>query len=197
MLTHDGTVLGALPPLSLPVPWWPETHDVVAAARERFGLDVVVLRLLATRSEQPFGGEVTYLAETDRPPAVALVPWSDDLLADHPLRMPWARPGGPASLLRWADAQLTSRGLERTGPAQQVRSWNLSGIWRLPTAEGAVWFKVVPSFFAHEGAAVEWWGHPPGRGSWRTHPGASCSPKRRASPTTALVVLPSSRWCGC
>ena len=122
MLVHDGTVLGALPPLPLALPWWPEAHDVVAAARERFGLDVVVLRLLATRSEQPFGGEVTYLAETDRPPTLALEPWSDGVLADHPLRMPWARPGGPASLVRWADEQLASRGVERTGAAQQVRS---------------------------------------------------------------------------
>ena len=162
VLVHDGTVLGALPPLPLAMPWWPEAHDVVAAARERFGVEVVVLRLLATRSAQPFGGEVTYLAEADRPPAVALAPWSDDVLADHPLRMPWARPGGPASLVRWADEQLASRGFERTGAAQQVRSWNLSGIWRLPTTEGWVWFKVVPPFFAHEGAAVEWVGAPPG-----------------------------------
>jgi hypothetical protein len=35
-----------------------------------------------------------------------------------------------------------------------VRTWNLSSIWRLPTADGAVWLKSVPPFFAHEGAML-------------------------------------------
>ena len=52
--------------------------------------------------------------------------------------------GGPADLLRWADERLTDHGIERTGPAEQVRSWNLSGVWRMPTARGRVWLKAVP-----------------------------------------------------
>ena len=39
-------------------------------------------------------------------------------------------------------------------PAVQVRSWNLSSLWRLPTTRGAAWLKVVPPFFAHEGAIL-------------------------------------------
>ncbi|MFL6081112.1 MAG: phosphotransferase family protein [Ornithinibacter sp.] len=162
VLVHHGTVAGALPPLQLEMPWWPETHDVVAAAREHFGIDVVVLRLLETRSDHPFGGAVTYLAETDRLPGIRLEPWPAEVLADEPLRAPWARPGGPEMLLRWADEQLGARGMERVGPAQQMRSWNLSALWRLPTGEGPVWLKAVPGFFAHEGDVIDWIGSPPG-----------------------------------
>jgi hypothetical protein len=42
--------------------------------------------------------------------------------------------------------------VERAGPAVQVRSWNLSSIWRLPLVGGGpAWLKVVPPFFGHEG----------------------------------------------
>ncbi len=161
MLVHDGTVIGALPALQLSMPWWPEAHDVAVAAREHFGVDVVLLRLVEAQSERPFGGAVTYLAEIGRPPGIPLEPWPADVLADDPLRAPWARPGGPAALLRWADEQLGERGIERTGPAEQMRSWNLSGIWRLPTSVGPMWLKAVPGFFAHEGDVMDWIGSPP------------------------------------
>ena len=47
---------------------------------------------------------------------------------------------------------LLARRIERDGPAEQIRSWNLSSIWRLPLAGGgSAWLKVVPPFFAHEG----------------------------------------------
>ena len=46
-------------------------------------------------------------------------------------------------------------GRPRTGDAEQIRSWNLSSIWRLPTADGPAWLKVVPPFFGHEGALIE------------------------------------------
>jgi len=35
-----------------------------------------------------------------------------------------------------------------------MRTWNLSSLWRLPTAGGAAWLKVVPPFFAHEGRVI-------------------------------------------
>jgi hypothetical protein len=161
VLVCDGTVLGALPPLQLEMPWWPEAQDVVVAARERFAVDVVLLRLLAARSDQPFGGAVTYLAETVRRPDVPLEPWPAEVLADEPLRAEWARPGGPAALVSWAEEQLEEQGIRRTGPPEQMRSWNLSGIWRLPTTVGPVWLKAVPAFFAHEGVVIDWIGSPP------------------------------------
>ncbi len=36
-----------------------------------------------------------------------------------------------------------------------MRTWNLSSLWRLPTASRLAWLKVVPPFFAHEGAVLE------------------------------------------
>jgi hypothetical protein len=160
VLVHRGEVVGALPPVALDMPWWPEAHDVVAAVRERDGLEITMLRLLDTRSDQLFGGEVSYLAETERLPRRPLAAWPGDPLADQPLRQTWARPGGPAELLTWADDRLEAHGLRRTGPAQQMRTWNLSALWRIPTSAGRVWLKAVPSFFAHEGAVIDWIGAP-------------------------------------
>ena len=100
VLVHEDAVVGALPPVPLEQPWWPEAHDVVAAVRERFGIEVAVLRLVEAPSDRLSGGAVAYLAETDDLPTVPLAPWSGDPLADEPLRQVWARPGGPAALLR-------------------------------------------------------------------------------------------------
>ena len=117
VLVRDGVVLGQLPPVELALPWWPEAHDVVAAARERFDLDVTVLRLLHAPGDRSSGGHVTYLAETKDAPGVALEPYGGDPLADEPLRQPWARPGGPEALLAWADDELARHGIRRTGRA--------------------------------------------------------------------------------
>jgi hypothetical protein len=160
VLVQDAQVLGALPPVQLELPWWPEVHEVVAAVREHYGIDVTVLRLLRAVSDRISGGAVTYLAETDSRPDVPLDPFAGDPLPDEPLRQLWARPGGPAQLLGWADDRLAVHDLPRTGRAQQMRSWNLSAIWRIPTGAGPVWFKVVPEFFAHEGAVIDWIGPP-------------------------------------
>jgi len=152
----DGTLLGALPPYDVAFPYWPEAADVVARAHELYGVDVTVLRLLTAHAEREVaGGPVTYLAQVPRRPDADLVPWAgEDPLAPHRLRQTWAEPGGPDRDLAWADGVLVGRGTPRVGPARQVRTWNLSSLWRLPTADGAVWLKVVPPFFAHEGAML-------------------------------------------
>ena len=149
-----------LPPVAMDLPWWPEADDLVTAVRQRDGIEITVLRLLHTASDRISGGEVTYLAETDRPPRAALDSWAGDSLADQPLRQIWARPGGPAELLAWADDRLARAGLDRSGRAQQMRTWNLSALWRIPTRGGRVWLKAVPDFFAHEGAVIDWIGAP-------------------------------------
>src|SRR5688500_12202783 len=48
LVDDSGGVLGALPPYEVPMPYWPEVSDVVDVARRRFGIQVTVLRLLAT-----------------------------------------------------------------------------------------------------------------------------------------------------
>jgi hypothetical protein len=141
-------------------PWWQDAGPIVRGARERLGLEITVLRLLDSELPAPHGGAVTYLAEADRAAlagreaALGLTRWPGRL-DDDPRRQAYARPGGPAADVAWADGVLAARGVARDGPAEQARTWNLSSLWRLPTDDGAAWLKVVPRFFAHEGALLE------------------------------------------
>jgi hypothetical protein len=161
LVTPEGVVLGKLPSFPASTPWWMDAQALVTGARARFGLEVTVIRLLEAELPSAHGGAVTYLAEVDGAVAgerrrlrdLGLEPWPGRL-ADHPLRPGYARHGGPAADLRWADEVLARRGLARTGPAKQMRTWNLSSLWRLPTGEGGAWLKVVPRFFAHEGEVL-------------------------------------------
>ena len=137
--------------------WWPDVQSIVQAVRERYGIEVVILRMLDSELPRPHGGGVTYLAEVSTPiarsplAAEALQPF-DVTLDEQPLRLRYAKPGGPDADLAWAEEVLAARRIERDGPAEQMRSWNLSSIWRLPLAGGrSAWLKVVPPFFAHEG----------------------------------------------
>lgn len=152
LVTGHGAVVGALPPLPVATPWWQDIAPVVSAVRERWGVEPVILRLLAASLTAPPGGEVTYLAQVDRP-FMAVEPW-DGELDEHPLRLPYARPGGPAADLAWAAARLAEGGMAMTSPPIQVRTWNLSSLWHLPAKDGALWLKVVPPFFAHESALL-------------------------------------------
>ncbi len=162
--TGDGSIVGALAPFSVALPWWSEAAEVVDAARRERGADITVLRLLHAQADPEnqwkMGGTAVYAAElhgavppdlraTDRRTAATA-------LDDHPLRLPWARPGGPARELEWAERALADCGREVAGRPQQMRSWNLSSIWSIPTTIGTAWLKSVPPFFAHEGRIIEW-----------------------------------------
>ena len=134
---------GALPAFTLESPWWQEAEPIVTAVREQFGLEIVVLRLI--EGDVPFETPVTYLVELVRGDADGVLgPWEKPL-PDDPLRLPYAHPGGPDADLAWAASHVTV-----TGPPVQIRTWNLSSIWKIPTDEGLVWLKHVPPFFAHE-----------------------------------------------
>ncbi len=154
LVTRAGRLLGRLPPVPVATPWWQDAGPVVQAARAEFGIKPVILRLLHAEQPRPAGGLVVYLAEAREPlpgPAAArLRPWTGRL-GDDPRRRRWASPGGPDADLAWASAVLRAGGLERAGPAEQIRTWNLSSIWRLPLRAGSAWLKAVPPFFAHEG----------------------------------------------
>lgn len=159
----SGDVLGALPPIDLGFPWYARVDDLVDAVRERHGLDVTILRLLDVDRPQSAegGGRAVHLAQVvdgSLPAGLSLDPVPDlpaHALVEQPLRQAYARPGGPQADLVWADEVLSTRGTPRTGVPRQMRSWNLSSIWALPTARGPVWLKSVPHFFAHEGAMLE------------------------------------------
>ncbi|ANJ26545.1 phosphotransferase family protein [Agromyces aureus] len=151
-----GEVLGTTARFSAEQPWTMLASEVVTAARASLGLEVIVLRLLeVVRRADGVPDLVRYLAEVDAVPQIGLTDAAARVAASVPLRMPWAEPGGPTRALRWAAHELAERGVALTAPAQQVRTWNLSSVWRLPTGRGDVWLKQVPPFFAHEGGIIE------------------------------------------
>jgi Phosphotransferase enzyme family len=151
----DGIVLGALPPFEAETPWWMDIGPVVRAVRQQCDLRVTVLRLLGTERLSAHGGAVSYLAQVDATqPLTSLQPWRGDLPED-PKRRAYARVGGPQADLAWATTVLQAQADAPTGEPEQIRTWNLSSIWRIPTRAGAVWLKVVPPFFAHEGRVLE------------------------------------------
>lgn len=144
-----------LPPFRAELPWWQDAAGLVRWVREHHGVDVTILRLLQATLPAPPGGAVTYLAEVDHEPArdLPLAPWTGELV-DHPLRLPYAEPGGPGRDLAWARSALDEQDYRQLGPAQQMRTWNLSSLWRIPVEGGSVWLKCVPPFFAHEGTIL-------------------------------------------
>ena len=123
------------------------------------GLELSIQRLL--RTPGPVDEEIAhciYVAEVSgRIPANLLRPLPADLVLDeHPLRLAYARPGGIVSDLQWADEALLGSGRRRVGRPQQHRTWNLSCVHRLTLDDGSTaWLKVVPPFFAHEGAMLK------------------------------------------
>ena len=124
----------------------------MAAARAAHGVEVTILRLLrAEAGRATRGGPVNAIwrRSSSRRQQRSL-PGRATPMADEPLRVHYARPGGPGDDLRWADSVLAERGTPRTGPAEQVKTWNLSSLWRLPIGSSAAWLKAVPPFFAHE-----------------------------------------------
>jgi hypothetical protein len=147
LVTPEGAVVGRLAAVPCDLPWWQDAQSVVLAVRKHHGVDVTILRVLEAIRDRPHGGEITYLAEVAEPVPAEL--WAGRL-DPHPLRPSYAEPGGPAADLAWATRILDGHGLTPTGRPVQIRSWNLSSIWRIPVARQAVWLKVVPPFFAHE-----------------------------------------------
>ncbi len=148
LATPDGAAFGQLPPFPVASPWWPDVEPVVAACEALHGFRPLILRMLHADRPRPPGGTVTYLAEVpERRPAA---PWPGRL-TDDPRRPSYANPGGPAADLAWAGSAMTANAIRRTGDPVQVRSWNLSCLWRLPSERGNLWLKVLPSFAAPEG----------------------------------------------
>ncbi|HUQ55945.1 phosphotransferase, partial [Lentzea sp.] len=130
--------------------WWPEAEPVNRALEQLLGVPTSVLRLVgAEGGERSAGGLVTYHVEAHGEPDRTKLHPADEPRADAEFRLPWARPGGPAELVAWADTHV-----DRTGPATQVKTWNLSSVHRLTTSNGTAWLKAVPPFFADEGDVI-------------------------------------------
>ena len=145
LCTPGGALLGELPPVVLDSGWWRDVEDVVAAVWRVFGVRVSILRILRMPAGE--AGPGRYLAETDASPAgLDLHICDDDPLAAEPRRLRYAQPGGHRADLVWALDTLRGNGITPVGPPVQVRTWNLSSIWRLPTSAGRVWLKATPPF---------------------------------------------------
>ena len=152
LIDADRIVLGELPWFDVPSPWWSDVEPLVSQAKARFGAEIHVLRLVDVVGGEPAvarSGHVTYEAQLFGRVPTDIRPTQVNIGADHVHRAPWARPGGVQAMVEWADAFV-----DRTGPAEPVKSWNLSCLMRLPTRTGTVWCKAVPQFFKHEGAIL-------------------------------------------
>jgi hypothetical protein len=151
IVDRAGRPVGRVPTFKVGEPWWQDVTEIVGEVRRRFAVDIAVLRLLRAGRAAPPGGPVTYLAEvadgTGGVDSLLAPTWSPS--PDDPRRLPYARPGGPASTVRWATAALRERGISLLRP-RQFRTWNLSSIWRLTTSVGELWLKEVPPFLAGE-----------------------------------------------
>ena len=151
LVSAPGGFAGRTGVIPVPTPEWNHVEPVNAVLRELLGVETSVLRLVSVEGgEVPWGGTVTYHVEAHGEPDRSQLRPAEEPEPDAEHRLPWARLGGPAELVAWADTAVT-----RTGPAVQVRTWNLSSVHRLPTADGPAWLKAVPPFFADEGAVIK------------------------------------------
>ena len=141
LVDDDGAPLGALPDIDIEDPWWPEVGDIVTVARERFGVDLFVLRLVdAQGGEGMTGGLVSYTAEA-MGPTPPLVPALEDLPYER-----GSSPGAVGSSRRHRiDRRVGGRGAAGTrNPSHRPRTpgEDLEPVIRSATADGT-WRRVV------------------------------------------------------
>lgn len=188
---------GRTGPIPVGSPFWNQVSQVNEALEQLLGVPTSVLRLVGVENGRtPAGGLVTYHVEAHGEPDRTHLRPAEEPRADAEHRQSWARPGGPAELVGWADAEIT-----RTGPAVQMRTWNLSSVHRLPTTNGLMWLKAVPPFLCDEGTLIKMVGAhdptlvpdlvaaAPHRVLLRDEPGGSCWP---LTPEHVESIVP--RW---
>ncbi|MEV6978573.1 phosphotransferase [Kitasatospora sp. NPDC093806] len=128
------------------------------------GVPVMVVRLVSvTGGEGGHGGHTVYHVEALERPTALLPreagPEVAALLGPAERRADWATPDGLRAAVEWAERALAAAGRPLGGPVEQVRTWNLSGLFRLPTAAGPTWLKVInPAFNSREGEAIALFG---------------------------------------
>ncbi|WP_245984324.1 phosphotransferase family protein [Streptomyces tateyamensis] len=151
--------MGVVGPFPLERPRWHDVAPVNEHLAEVLGVPTVVLRLVdVAGGGSGRGGLVTYHAEALALPAVELAaPAEADPagLRPHPLRAGYATADGVRAALEWAEQALAAAGRPVTGPVAQMKTWNLAGLFRLPTAEGPVWLKTGRDFAVDESLVVQ------------------------------------------
>ncbi|GAA1548929.1 aminoglycoside phosphotransferase family protein [Kribbella lupini] len=146
--------------------WFPDVGAVVRAFAEQHGIEAYVLECLDAEGPAylmvAIGNvpdDARWVTSLDEP----LVEAARKHLSGAALAPAWTQPGWYADALPWIDQQV-----ERTGPPEQVRSWGLSNVFRIPTTTGIVYFKAIahasnvvpasdalPLLFAHEPALLQ------------------------------------------
>jgi hypothetical protein len=148
VVTSGDRCVGTVGPFAVDVPWWSEVEPVVAHLRGVLGVPAYVLRMLAVdRGNGMRDGHVTYHVEASGT-AVSL-PAALLSIGHDPLRAHWATAGGLRELFDWAGDAVSL-----TGPIEQRKTWNLAGLFRLPTADGPVWLKTTPPFATDEATVI-------------------------------------------
>ncbi|HEY4570041.1 MAG TPA: hypothetical protein VIH10_11270, partial [Kribbella sp.] len=110
--------------------WFPNVEPTLRALQEQHGIEAAVLTCL---DEEP----LTYLMLlTGEAPADAY--WMHDRDVSSPDSRAWTKPDWYDEALPWIAEHVAA-----TGPWSQVRSWGLSNVLRIPTAEGDVYFKAL------------------------------------------------------
>lgn len=148
--SQAGNVLGLAGPYYLAEPWFQEIGDLVVQLDADLGTSAMIVRLLQVDDANMPELRVLYLAQVESAfDQSSIGPW-DGRLEDDPRRLPYAELGGPGEELDWATAVLDAHGHGPVVTKKQMRTWNLSSIWRLTTSHDTFWLKSVPPFFAHE-----------------------------------------------
>ncbi|WP_247706955.1 aminoglycoside phosphotransferase family protein [Streptomyces liliiviolaceus] len=156
-VTSGEDFLGVVGPFAVDGPWWAQVEPVVLRLRQALNVRVLVLRLLSVDGgEGGRDGHVTYHVEAlERPHVLLRLPADPGLLVgQEALRAPWADIDGLRGLLDWSTRTLAAAGRPVTGPVEQTRTWNLAGLFRLPTDRGTVWLKATPAFAADEAEVI-------------------------------------------
>jgi hypothetical protein len=183
LLTYRERELGVVGPFPVDRPRWHDVAPVVEHLTRLLGVPAVVLRLLDVRGGGGGrGGLVGYHAELLAEPPVGLAlrpvsPAESDALGPQPHRAEYATADGVRAALDWAEQALAAAGRPVTGPVEQVKTWNLAGLFRLPTASGPVWLKTGRRFAVDEAAVIALFG--------------SVDPQ---STPTVLAADPRRRW---
>ncbi|WP_395292857.1 phosphotransferase [Kitasatospora hibisci] len=164
-LTHGGEYFGPVGPFELDGGFWSSAAPVVERVAAELGVPAVVLRLAdAPVDGAGHGGHVVYHVEAlERPTGLVprqALPEVAALLGPAERRAGWAMLPGLRAALDWAERSLDRAGRPAAGPAEQIRTWNLSGLFRYRTATGPdAWLKVInPAFNAREGEVIALFG---------------------------------------
>jgi hypothetical protein len=80
----------------------------------------------------------------------AALDWWESLDRPHPLSTEWSQPGWFGEVSAWLTETLRTLNTRQVGPAEQVRTWSISCLLRVPATDSDYYFKAVPPLFARE-----------------------------------------------